>query len=117
MTRAAGTHRTVAVALHLPLEMTAFAEPMKAGLHTQHEVASGLAVASDACVGAGVVHGVVMTGDAIRVAVEAMGKNQRKARVGLKRDSLQRQRQEWCCESEGGREERRKRYESHRKSG
>jgi len=115
MTRAAGPHRAMAVALHLTLEMTALAKPMKARLHAQQQVPSRLAVTSDACVGgAGAVHHVVMTSDAIRIAVEVVGKNQSQARVGLQRNALQRESQERHCESEEGYHESRKRYESHR---
>jgi hypothetical protein len=88
MTRPAGAHGPVALALQLALEMTAFAEPMKTRLHTQHEVASRLAVASNACVRASAIDSVVMTGDAIRIAVKIVRKKQSKARVRLQRHAL-----------------------------
>jgi hypothetical protein len=73
-----------------------------------------LTMASDACIGPRAVHGVVVTRDAIRVAVKVVGKNQRQTRVGLQRNALQRKRQERHCEYEARCQESRKRYETHR---
>jgi hypothetical protein len=104
----------MALALCLALEVTAFAEPVKARLDAHYKVASGLTMAGDACIRARAIHDVVMAGDAIRVAVKAVGKEQGQARVGCERNALQPKSQERHCEYESGCDAGRKRDETHR---